>query len=178
MGVWETVHAFAQVQKRFPDARLVCLGKFRDQWFQQAVIDYISHNDLVDAVSFPGFIPHEQVYDYLASADVGVLLLAPLERHKQCEPIKLFEYMSARLPVIANDYPMVRRIVTSHHCGLLVDPTDINQIAEGIAYLFDHPEEARCMGDRGRRAVEERYHWDEGKKGLLCVYSLYGSKKA
>ncbi|MGB7533546.1 MAG: hypothetical protein WA977_11315 [Halobacteriota archaeon] len=37
-------------------------------------------------------------------------------------------------------------------------------------YLLEHPEEAKMMGDSGRRAVEERYNWDKMEEKLLKLY--------
>jgi glycosyltransferase involved in cell wall biosynthesis len=53
---------------------------------------------------------------------------------------------------------------------VLVDPTDPDAIAEAIVYLMEHPEEARRMGENGRRAVLERYNWEEIEGRLLEVY--------
>jgi glycosyltransferase involved in cell wall biosynthesis len=53
---------------------------------------------------------------------------------------------------------------------VLVDPTDPDAIAEAIVYLMEHPEEARRMGENGRRAVLERYNWGEMEGRLLGVY--------
>jgi glycosyltransferase involved in cell wall biosynthesis len=35
---------------------------------------------------------------------------------------------------------------------------------------MEHPEEARRMGENGRRAVLERYNWGEMERRLLEVY--------
>lgn len=51
---------------------------------------------------------------------------------------------------------------------MLVDPTD--PIAEAIMYLTEHPDEARRMGENGRRAVLERYNWEGMERRLLAMY--------
>ena len=45
-----------------------------------------------------------------------------------------------------------------------------NEIADAITYLLGHPDEAKRMGENGRRAVEERYNWDKMEEKLLKLY--------
>ena len=85
-------------------------------------------------------------------------------------PVKLFEYMSAGVPVIASDFPVVRRIVEDSGCGVLVDPLDPDSIADAMAWMLDHPDEAAAMGRRGRDAVRERYNWGQEAEKLLRFY--------
>jgi glycosyltransferase involved in cell wall biosynthesis len=43
-------------------------------------------------------------------------------------------------------------------------------VADAIDYLVDHPNEARQMGENGRRAVLSRYNWAQEEKKLLNFY--------
>jgi glycosyltransferase involved in cell wall biosynthesis len=85
-------------------------------------------------------------------------------------PVKLFEYMAAGLPVVASNFPLWKEIVEGNRCGITVDPLDPKAIAQAIEYLLAHPEEARQMGENGRRAVEEKYNWEKEAEKLLALY--------
>ncbi|MBP7411822.1 MAG: glycosyltransferase, partial [Methanoculleus sp.] len=85
-------------------------------------------------------------------------------------PNKLFDYMLCGLPIVASDFPEIRRVVSDAECGLLVDPTNPDAIAGAIIYLMEHPEEAQRMGENGRRAVLEKYNWEEMEGRLLAMY--------
>ena len=78
--------------------------------------------------------------------------------------------MAAGLPVIASDFPLFRKIVEKHLCGLLVDPTSPQQIANAIEWLLTHPNEAEQMGKRGMKAVQEEYNWEIEEKELIEFY--------
>ena len=47
---------------------------------------------------------------------------------------------------------------------------DIDGIAAAIRSLLDDPERARQMGERGFRAVQEKYSWGNEEKKLLALY--------
>ncbi len=93
-----------------------------------------------------------------------------MPNHVDAQPNKMFEYMSAGIPVIASDFPLWREIIEGCGCGICVDPLDPKKIAEAIDYLVDNPEIARRMGENGRKAVYDRYNWDVEEKKLLALY--------
>ena len=83
--------------------------------------------------------------------------------------IKVFESMEAGLPIICSDVPVYRRLMEEYKCGILVDPTNSDEIAKAINYLVTHKEEAYKMGQEGRRAVMEKYSWDALSKEYLAI---------
>jgi glycosyltransferase involved in cell wall biosynthesis len=60
--------------------------------------------------------------------------------------------------------------VEEHRCGICVDPTSPAAIAEAIEWILAHPEEARRMGESGRRAVEDLYTWEAERTKLVGLY--------
>ncbi len=118
-----------------------------------------------------GLLNRSQVAELLARARVGLVVLHPTRAYVDSQPTKLFEYMSAGLPVIASDFPIWRRIVESAGCGLLVDPLDPAAIAEALVWMFQHPSEAAEMGRRGQEAIAEHYNWEHESQRLIATYT-------
>ena len=83
----------------------------------------------------------------------------------------MFEYMAAGIPIIASNFPAWAKVIEKHHCGISVDPTNPKAIADAITYLYEHPDEARQMGERGRSAVINEFNWDNEKVKLEDLYS-------
>jgi glycosyltransferase involved in cell wall biosynthesis len=76
----------------------------------------------------------------LAAADVGVAPFdakahAPLALDFYWSPLKIFEYMSSGLPVVAPDIPRLRRILTHEHEGLLYDAADSQALGRALLRL-------------------------------------------
>ncbi|WP_252189385.1 glycosyltransferase family 4 protein [Rossellomorea vietnamensis] len=122
-------------------------------------------------VNFEGYLNRQEVASLLNTSYAGLVILHPEPRYIVSYPIKLFEYMSAGMPVIASDFPLWRGIVEDAECGICVDPLDPIAIADAVKYLVDHPDEARAMGESGRRAVMNKYNWEQESIRLVELYN-------
>lgn len=117
-----------------------------------------------------GFLGRTDVRAVLARSVAGLVTFLPEPNHVNAQPNKMFEYMSAAIPVIASDFPLWREIVEGNQCGLCVDPLNPSAIAQAVDFLVLNPEHAKEMGQNGRRAVLERYNWKPEEQKLLSVY--------
>ena len=122
-------------------------------------------------VTFVGPLGRAEVAGELRNAYAGLVILHPEPNYVMSQPVKLFEYMCAGIPVIVSDFPVCREIVDQARCGILVDPRNPEEIANAIQFLLTHPEEAEAMGRRGLQAIVERYNWSNEEKSLLRFYS-------
>jgi glycosyltransferase involved in cell wall biosynthesis len=130
-------------------------------------------------VNWHGELDRNGIASLLNRVQVGLLVLHPDEAYLTSLPTKLFEYMAAGIPVIASDFPLWRSIIEEAGCGILVDPLNVRDIAAAIEQLARNPREAEAMGQRGRRAAEERFSWTNEEQVLLSFYaSLLPEHKA
>lgn len=127
-------------------------------------------------VTYGGVLKRDGLQKAMAQSRAGIVVFYPLPNHVDAQPNKLFEYMSAGLPVIASDFPLWREIVDGAKCGLLVDPLDPKSIASAVQWVFEHPAEAEQMGLRGQAAVRERFNWDSEARTLVNTYAAIAGK--
>ena len=116
-------------------------------------------------------LPHERLvraYHEPWTAALGLLFDIPKYREK--EPTKFFEYMAAGLPLIVTRTPVWQELVEGTGAGLCVDPADLDEVVAAVRRLAGNPEEARAMGEAGRRAVEERFSWAGQAANLEQLY--------
>ncbi|WP_344703201.1 glycosyltransferase family 4 protein [Halomonas cibimaris] len=162
-GILQVVQAMGFVGS---DTRLQLAGKFSDVSAELAAKADEGWKQ-VDAL---GFVNREGVCDLLTTSIAGVVTFLPSPNHTDAQPNKMFEYMSAGVPVIASNFPLWKGIIEDNQCGLCVDPLVPQAIADAIGYLVSHPEEAEQMGRNGQRAVQERYNWAIEEQKLLDLY--------
>jgi glycosyltransferase involved in cell wall biosynthesis len=122
-------------------------------------------------VNWRGMLDRDDICALLGRARAGLVVLHPEQNFVVSQPIKLFEYMAAGIPVIASDFPLWRSIIEKAGCGILVDPFRPEQTAEAIERLLIDSALAEEMGRRGRKAVEECFNWNAEENTLLSFYS-------
>ena len=122
-------------------------------------------------VKYHGWITREQLVLLLGNVRAGLVLHHPVPNEIDAQPIKLYEYMSAGLPVIASNFPRLKQIIEGAECGLLVNPMDPKAIAEAMRWILEHPKEAEAMGQCGRQAVLREYNWDAEAVKLIDLYN-------
>jgi glycosyltransferase involved in cell wall biosynthesis len=162
-GLAEVVEAMSLTRS---GARLNLVGPFSDQVLRQEVLTKPGWAD----VNEMGSLGRESVRGVLARSMAGLVTFLPEPNHVNAQPNKMFEYMSAEVPVIASHFPLWREIIEGADCGLCVDPEDPAEIALAIDRLVNHPDEARRMGENGRRAVLDRYNWPAEERKLIRLY--------
>lgn len=125
---------------------------------------------LTDRVFFIPTVPLAELPFFTASADIGV---QPIENtclnHFTTDSNKLFEYVVARLPVIASDLPEIARVVREHDLGLLVKPGDSDALVESLNRLVDDPELRTYYSGRAERAAST-LNWEGQEQSLIAMY--------
>jgi len=169
-GVWELVESVRLLKPRYDNILLTLAGPIYPVSLEEKIGKLLEQFNLQQNVHSVGRIKHEEVYTILPRCHVGMAILHPTPNHIESLVTKLFEYMAAGLPVIASNFPLWKELIEGNNCGLNVDPLNPEEIAKAVAYLIEHPNEARKMGENGRKAVVVKYNWETESKKLIDVY--------
>ncbi len=112
-------------------------------------------------------VPTGEVVRWAAGADVGLALIQNVSlSYFLSLPNKLFEYVAAGLPVVASDFPDLRRVVEERGLGTVCRPDDPDAIARAIAWTLDDPERhARLRAAAGAAATE--LTWERESRVLV-----------
>lgn len=162
-GIIEMVDAMSFTDR---NTQLNLAGSFSPENLRERVITskgWAKVNEL-------GFISRAEVFEILSRSIAGLVTLHPVKNYLDALPVKMFEYMSAGIPVIASDFPLWKKIVEGNNCGICVDPLNSEEIANAINFLVNNPDKAVEMGKNGLRAVKKKYNWGIEEKKLIKVY--------
>ncbi|MCW8848472.1 MAG: glycosyltransferase family 4 protein, partial [Melioribacteraceae bacterium] len=113
-------------------------------------------------------ISKDKLNDYLSIFDVQVIPLIKKELFTMTVPSKLYESMSAEIPVIICVNGEARKIVEQHKCGFYVDPENHKMLAETILKINDNRTILENMGINGRKAAIENF---SKKKVVLDLFN-------
>jgi len=150
------------------DVDLVALGDGRARGALEALAAEL---DLSDRVHFPGYVPLAELLAFTASADVGLSLIQnTCQSYYFTLPNKIMEYLMAGLPIVASDFPEMRRVIQKHQVGYLVsDPSSPQEVAATITKTITDRERYRQMRLNAHRAAEV-LNWENERKKLIALY--------
>lgn len=160
-GTPEMVDAMVDV-----DAELVLAGSPSPA----SLLDSLQSRPGWQRVRYLGRIGRQEISQVLDQARIGLLPLHPSPNHLVSYPVKLFEYMSAGIPVVATDVQPWADLIATHRCGICVPPGNPTALATAVTKLLDDPHEAQAMGRRGRLAAEQTYSWESEATKMLALY--------
>lgn len=93
---------------------------------------------LSDRIRFIPKQPLNELIKYTKSADVGLSLDKDTNlNYRFSLPNKLFDYISAGIPVITSDLPEVKKIVEESRCGIIIQTVTPEEICKAIIKLRD-----------------------------------------
>jgi colanic acid/amylovoran biosynthesis glycosyltransferase len=126
---------------------------------------------LSSRVSFPGFIPYNQVSRLLAQADI---LVMPCVVHTSSDrdgiPNVIMEALVHRLPVVASNVAGISEVVRDGETGLLVPQKDPAALAAAIERLVADRQAALALAARGRDLVLRNFDSRENHLKLLALF--------
>ncbi len=162
-------HVIIKALERLPDCRYRLCGSGDGAYLRE-----LQALPAWKQVQYLGKLPHEEIPAFLSSCAIGMAVVSYSRnsdwKNGTMGNTKIFEEMMAGLPVVCTDFVLWREFVDRWRCGIRVDPEDPDAVAAAVQYLLDHPEEARRMGENGRRAVKEEFNWGAEEKKLLALY--------
>lgn len=136
-----------------PEIAIVLLGDGKEK---PALQNQATEMGLRNVLFLPP-VPKAGMGDALAAADACIAILKPIPLYATVYPNKVFDYMAAGRPVLLAIDGVIRKVVEEAQAGLFIPPGDSPGLANAIAWLADHPDQAQAMGGRGRQAVEQNF---------------------
>lgn len=130
-----------------------------------------SHN--ARRVHFHPRVEREELRRYTSSADIGLIpYLGSCLNNLLCVPNKLFEFISAGVPMVASDLPEIRRLVTQYGLGLLADFREPGAVAGAIKAMLEEKDLA-AQFRQSLRAAATQLNWEnEGAKFAAIIQRL------
>ena len=164
-GLEGIVRALSQVQ----EIHLAAVGP-SDPISHSKLRSLIERLKLAERVHLLPPVPHEQVVDYIRSADMGIL---PVQKetlsYELAMPNKLFEMSFAELPILSNNLIEISEFIREIKNGKTVDFDSCNICNEILSFLNNR--DKYILSDRGREILYEKYSWDVQKKKLIDIYN-------
>ncbi len=152
-------------EKKFSDFIVYIIGT-GDEWDNlRRMSEQLCLNDYI---IFTGFIPRATTLEILSTADVCLSPdpLNPL--NDQSTMNKVMEYMALGKPMVSFGLKEAR--FSAGESAYYVTNNDADAFADGMLYLFEHPDVCQRMGVMGRKRIDDVLSWQIQAEHLLEVY--------
>jgi len=84
--------------------------------------------------------------------------------------VSAVEAQAMEVPVVATRVGGIPEVVEDGMTGVLVEPRNVEQLAQAIIRLLENPELRLEMGRKGREYVLAHYQWDENATEMEKIY--------
>lgn len=122
-----------------------------------------SKNIQEENILYLGEVPHEKIPSVLAAADVILIPFPNNQVSHAASPLKLFEGMSLRKPIVASRVSGIQEVISDGENGFLADPDNPDEWIQKLETVLNSEKLSAKMGENAKRTVEERFDW-----GLLA----------
>ncbi len=111
----------------------------------------------LENVQFLEPVDKQGVKEFYALADVCLVLLRDIPLFGAFIPSKMFEMLAMERPIIGSVRGESADILRQSGGARVVEPEDSDAIAQAILWIYEHSDEARAMGKKGRQFVVQNY---------------------
>jgi len=112
-----------------------------------------------ELVTITGWVDKEKLHRYLAVTALGIIPLRDTFFNRYLtSPLKLFDYYSFGIPVIASDLPTTRALIEEYKTGFFFKNNDAADLAVKIDILMNDPEQLSRMSKNVYREAAH-YLW-------------------
>lgn len=146
-GIYQLANAWNKVHEKLPQAELLVFGKG-----PQEDVKKLLNKAALATVTFGKHIPRQELFGYLAGSTVAIF-----PSYAECFALAPMEAMACGTAVIYSWRTSGPELIAHGVNGLLIDPDNIDDIANNIMYLLNNPEICDKMAEQGKLDVMEKF---------------------
>lgn len=152
-----------RLAEKHNDIEFHVVGKVEDPDLRSGIPNLIVH----------GPLPHVEAMAWLDRFDA---VLAPYQANASAHgvvlsrwfsPLKLFEYMAHRKPIISSNLPVIEEVLTNGQNAILVEPSDQSAWSAAVTRLRDDKAYAQKMASNAYDLVKSTYSYAERAKTII-----------
>ena len=158
-GVGTLLEAWAQAGNDRP-LKIVGDGPLRE-----SVQNYAEDHRLSN-ITFTGRLSRDETIAIVKGAQFQIVPSVSYEGF----PMVIVEGFACGVPMLCSRLGAMQEIVTDHGTGLLFSPGDAQDLANKVAWAWNHPSELARMGSAARKRYESEFTAEKNYSQLMRIY--------
>jgi glycosyltransferase involved in cell wall biosynthesis len=169
LGLDLLISAVNSLRTEIPDLRLRVIGQGDQLASSRALVDRL---ELSDRINFMNLVPVEELPALLVTTDVGVVPYRPSSATHLMLPVKLLDYATLGIPVIAARLRTVEHYFANDAVELF-EPGSVADLARAISRLYHDPLLRQRLAERASSALR-LLNWERQRSEYLrAIDSLF-----
>jgi len=161
------IELFIQIIDKIRDAVLVIAGTGD---IERNLKKLVNKKKLSEKVIFTGSIPLENLSALTKKADIGLVLQEDISlSYRYVLPNRLFDFVKAKVPVLASNLPEIKKIVEKERIGLTIKGFDSELMIKKVNELLNNK---RLVAEIKKNMEEcsSKYCWETQEKVLFELF--------
>ena len=165
------INAFSMINTMHPGYYLI-LGGFCSEIEKATLFELITKQNIQSNVLILEYLSRQEVIQYMQHADILVMTRSDDLESKASYPSKLTEYLSTSRPVISMAVGEIANYLTDGLNVFLVEPNNVQQLADKIDYVLNNFEQSEEIGRAGRKLTETIFSYKMQTTRILSYFKI------
>ena len=166
-GVDVLIKAFSKFHSLHPDFKLYIIGRAGFPEPLSYFIDLAEKFGVKESVVFTGEVSADAMPQLLVNAEILALARPDSLQARNGFPTKLGEYLSTGNPIVVTKVGEIPLFIKDKINGILANESDVDDFADKLIWVAEHPEQAMTIGKNGKKLVEYEFSYLEQSKIAL-----------
>ncbi|MDP9821637.1 glycosyltransferase family 4 protein [Nocardioides massiliensis] len=130
-----------------PEVHCCFVVSANDGDYVRSLVERAAALGVADRLHLAPYVPFDQVVDYLAGADLGVIPIEHWPNHEIALITKFFEYSHARLPIVVSDVRAMAEMTRRTGQGEVFTAGSVEDLASAVRKVLADPAPYRAAYD-------------------------------
>lgn len=156
------LNAMSMVLQKYPSVRLIMVGHGKMEKDLKKIATTLN---MKNSIQFKGYVQNEKIPAILENIDIFVM-----PSLMESFGVSSIEAQAMEVPVVASDVGGISEAVQNGITGILVEPKNVEQLANAIIKLIENPDDRERMGRAGRHFVVKNFNIVENVRAFERLY--------
>ena len=167
-GILGMIEAFGMAMQRLKrPIKYILTGNINTSSHPREILGLIEKYHLENAIEFVGYLNRDQVKEYLSKASLVISNRPKSKQDYYGFSTKVGEYLASGTPMITTHWGEAANWLKDGESAYIIEPENIEALADAIVRVFTNPEEAHCIGLAGQELCRRSFDYHNWSQPLV-----------